>query len=413
MDKILSQFGTMPLSVKIRQLTASVTLGLSERAKQLAREGIKIIDLSVGEPDLDTPALIKQSGIKAIRQGFTKYTPTAGIPELRQAIAQKLKDDNGLLYTPDEIVVSCGAKHAIFNALYALCNPGDEVIIPVPYWVSYPEQVKACGARGIFIKPAETERLKLDPAQLARKISRHTKVLILNSPNNPSGTVYQKPELAAIARIALQHNLFIISDEIYEKLVYPPAQHLSIASLGRKIKELTIVVNGVSKAYAMTGWRIGYAAGPRPLMQAIARFQGHLTSNPNSMAQYAALAALKYGAPACRKMVRIFKTRRDYVLARLKQMPYLKCHEPQGAFYLFPDITCLMNQSYQHQKISDAYSLSELLLQCAQIAVVPGNAFGSNNHIRISYATSLKNLVEGMNRLERFLHEVNPVRTPP
>jgi aspartate aminotransferase len=394
------------LSKKIASLRESITLGLNERTKQMARQGIKVIDLSVGEPDFDTPALIKAYAIKALRKGFTKYTPTAGIPELKQAIIRKLKSDNGLVYTPPEIVVSCGAKHSIFNAIYALCNPGDEVMIPVPYWVSYPDQVKACGARGVFINAEANGSLKVNLNELARKITKRTKVLILNSPNNPSGVVYQENELKAIARLAIKHQFFIISDEIYEELVYPPAKHISIASLNSKVKELTIVINGVSKAYAMTGWRIGYAAGPQPVMKAIARFQGHLTSNPNSIAQYASVAALQYGAPDCKKMVRAFSQRRQYIISRLQQMPYLQCHKPQGAFYVFPNISRLINKAYQGRKIKDSYSLCELLLTEARISVVPGEGFGLKNYIRISYANSSANLCQGMNRLTRFLTEV-------
>ncbi len=394
------------LSPNIKSLNESITLKLIEETKQLIRQGINVISLSAGEPDFDTPAVIKRHAFRAIRQGFTKYTPTAGIPELKQAIIQKFKHDNHLTYQTKEIVVSNGAKHSIFNAFYALCGMGDEVLIPVPYWVSYPEQVKACGARCVFIHPRKNS-LKLNLDQLARRVTKKTKVLILNSPNNPSGIVYDLNDLKAIARLAVKHNFFVISDEIYEELIYPSAKHISIASLGRRIKDLTIVINGVSKAYAMTGWRIGYAAGPQAIVQAMTRLQSHVTSNPNSISQYAALAALKYASKDCKAMVKSFAFRRRYILSSLKRMPYLQCHEPQGGFYVFPDVSELVKKSYKGRRIKSAYRLSELLLAHARIAVVPGEGFGYKNHIRISYANSLKNLTEAMKRLEVFLKKVS------
>jgi len=399
------------LSERIKSISASSTLGMTEKVKELSRQGIKVIDLSVGEPDFDTPDLIKNYAIKAIRVGFTKYTPSSGIPELKQAIQEKLARDNGLTYSTRQIVVSCGAKHAIFNIIYALCGPGDEVIIPVPYWVSYPEQVKACGAQGVFVRTAEAQGFRLEPKELARHISRRTKLIILNSPNNPTGMVYDQEALQAIAELAVKKRIYLLADEIYEKLIYPaavqggvgknalrPIRHISIASLGPRIKDLTIVVNGVSKSYAMTGWRIGYAAGPAPIMEAVGRFQSHVTSNPNSMAQKAALAALRYGAPAMEKMVRQFDTRRRYVVARLKRLPELTFAEPQGAFYVLINVSRVFNK-----KIKDSVALADRLLTQAHIAVVPGVAFGAPNHIRISYANSLPNLAQGLDRLEAFL----------
>jgi len=393
------------LSPNIKSLNESVTLKLIDETKQLIRRGIDVISLSAGEPDFDTPRIIKKYAIRAINNGFTKYTPTAGIAELKTAIIRKFKHDNRLTYRPNEVVVSNGAKHSIFNAIYALCGKGDEVLIPVPYWVSYPDQVKACGGRPVFVQP-QRNHLQMDLDDLARRVTRKTKLLILNSPNNPSGIVYDRKDLAAIARLAVKHGFFVLSDEIYEELIYPPARHTSIAALGRKIKELTIVVNGVSKAYAMTGWRIGYAAGPAPVIQAMTRLQGHVTSNPNSISQYAALAALTHASAACKAMVKSFALRRRYITKALQGMPLLKCHEPQGGFYVFPDVSRITAKSYRGEKIRSSLRLSELLLKEARIAVVPGEGFGFKNHIRISYANSLKNLTEAMKRLKLFLGKV-------
>lgn len=394
------------LSRRISALSPSATMAIMEKAKMMKAQGVDIISLSVGEPDFDTPEIIKQAGILSIKSGFTKYTPTAGIPELKKVIIQKLKKDNKLTYTLPEIVVSCGAKHSIFNAFQILCNPGDEVIIPSPYWVSYPEQVKSTGAKCVFALTKEEDDFKLKVKSIADKISRRTKVIIINSPNNPTGAVYNLPDLKTIAELAARKKIFVISDEVYEKLVYDKARHISIASLGQKIKDLTIVVNGASKAYAMTGWRIGFAAGPAEVMKLITRFQGHVTSNPTSMAQQAAVTAYQKGLPSVRRMVNEFRKRRDYIVNRLNQMPLLSCPEPQGAFYAFPNISRLINRTYQGKLIKDSFSLADLLLAQVHIAVVPGKAFGNDNYIRISYANSLKNLARAMDRLAGFLNLV-------
>lgn len=366
-------------------------------------DGIDVIDFSVGEPDFDTPDIVKQSAVDALKKGYTKYTPTSGIPELKKVIIEKLKRDNNLSYLPNEIIVSAGAKHAIFNAIQALCNPQDEVLVPTPYWVSYPEQIKVSEATCVFIPTSEANHFCLKAKDVAKYISRKTKVLIINSPNNPTGAVYEPKELKTIAELAVKHNIFIISDEIYEKLVYGNARHISVASFNRKIRDLTVVINGVSKSYAMTGWRIGYAAGPAYLISLMAQMQGHVTSNPTSMAQYAAVTAYQKGEPFVKKMAREFNRRRDYLYKALNQIPALKCHQPAGAFYAFPNVSRLFGKIYEEHKITDSVKLCDLLLARAHIAVVPGAAFGSNKHIRFSYATSMQNLVEGMKRLRNFL----------
>lgn len=394
------------LSRRISSLSPSATMAIMEKAKMMKAQGVDIISLSVGEPDFDTPEIIKQAAIRALKNGFTKYTPTAGIPELKKVIIQKLKKDNKLTYTPPEVVVSCGAKHSIFNSLQVLCNPGDEVIIPSPYWVSYPEQVKSTGAKCVFALTKEEDNFKLKVKAIADKISRRTKVIIINSPNNPTGAVYDSRDLKAIAELAVRKKIFVVSDEVYEKLIYGKARHISIASFGKKIKDLTIVVNGVSKAYAMTGWRIGFAAGPVEVMKLAARFQGHVTSNPASMAQQAAVVAHQKGSSSTRRMVAEFSKRRRYIINRLNQMPFISCPEPQGAFYVFPNIKRLFRRTYKGRLIKDSFRLTELLLAEAYIATVPGKAFGDDNYIRMSYANSLKNLTQAMGRLISFLNLV-------
>jgi len=396
----------MNLSHRISSITESVTLGISARAKQMKSDGIDVIDLSVGEPDFDTPDVIKQSAIKAINAGFTKYTPSSGIPQLKQVIVDKLKRDNNLTYLPSEIIVSAGAKHSIFNAIQALCNPGDEVLVPTPYWVSYPEQIKLSEAKCVFIPTIEKNNFRLKAKDVLDKISRKTKVVIINSPNNPTGAVYDVKELKALAQIAVKKNVFIISDEIYEKLIYDNKKHVSIASFGKEIRDLTVVINGVSKAYAMTGWRIGFAAAPAFLIKLMSQMQGHITSNPTSICQYAAVTAYQKAEPFINKMAKEFEARRNYLIKALNRMPYIKCYKPDGAFYALPNIKRLIGCNYEGNLIKNPLTLSELLLNKANIAVVPGEAFGSDEHLRISYATSMSNLTKAMERLGEFLKGV-------
>jgi len=396
----------MNLSHRVSSITESVTLGISARAKEMKSEGIDIIDLSVGEPDFDTPDIIKDAAIDAIKAGFTKYTPSSGIPQLKKAIVAKLKKDNNLDYLPSEIIVSAGAKHSIFNSIQALCNPGDEVIVPTPYWVSYPEQIKLSEAKCVFAETSEKNNFRLKAKDILDKISRKTKVAIINSPNNPTGAVYEPKELKELAQIAVKKNIFMISDEIYEKLIYDGGKHVSIASFGKEIRNLTVVINGVSKAYAMTGWRIGFAAAPAYLIKLMAQMQGHITSNPSSISQYAAVAAYEKADPFISKMAKEFESRRNYLIKALNNIPHIKCYNPDGAFYALPNISRLIGRKYEENPIKDPMSLCELLLNKANIAVVPGEAFGSSEHLRISYATSMENLKKSMERLGDFVKAV-------
>jgi aspartate aminotransferase len=365
--------------------------------------GEKVINFGVGEPDFDTPEHIKAAAVDAIRAGMTKYTPVAGTVELKKAIVQKLRRDQNLEYDPAQIVVSVGAKHSLYNAIQVLCQPGDEVILPAPYWVSYLEQIKLAGARPVIVNTAMENGFKLTPAGLSAAVTSHTRLLILNSPGNPTGAVYTGAELQALAEIILKHEMAVISDEIYEKLIYDGLEHISIVSLSPALKERTVIINGVSKAYAMTGWRIGYAAAPLPVASAMADLQSHATSNPASIAQQAAVAALAGPQEPLGQMVAEFASRRDYMLERLLIIPGLVCNRPGGAFYLFPNVQAYFGWPYQGKVIRSASDLAEVLLDEARVAVVPGAAFGNDNYFRLSYATSLKNIEDGLNRMAAVL----------
>lgn len=365
------------------------------------------MDFGAGEPDLDTPPNIKEAAKQAIDRGFTKYTPTSGTRELKEAICRKLKKDNGLDYGPEEVLVSCGAKHSIFNAIMALCDEGDEVILPSPYWVSYPEMIKLAGATPVVIRTTQRDDFKIKPAQLGEAINPRTKLIILNSPSNPTGVVYSKEELQALSEILVEAGVYCISDEIYEKIVYDGREHVSIASLAPEIKNLTIVVNGVSKTYSMTGWRIGYAAGPEEIIRAMSNLQDHSTSNPSSISQAAALEALEGPQDSVVEMVRVFAKRRDLIVERLNSLEGVSCLKPEGAFYVFPNFLQILGRNYGGRKINDSLTLAELLLTEAKVAVVPGTAFGEDDHLRLSYATSVENIVKGMNRIEGFMEKVS------
>lgn len=392
----------MTISKRVSQISPSVTLAITAKAKQMKAEGIDIIGFGAGEPDFDTPIHIKNAAKGAIDAGFTKYTPASGTAELKDAVCKKFKNDNDLDYVPQEILVSCGAKHAIYNAVVALCSEGEEVIIPSPYWVSYPEMVKASGATPIILEATQRNDFKITPDQLRAAITDKTKLLILNSPSNPTGMLYTKDELQAISQILVEKGVFCISDEIYEEIIYDEQEHVSIASLGDDIKDLTVVINGVSKAYSMTGWRIGYAAGRKDIIKAMSNLQSHSTSNPTSISQKAALAALEGPQEPVKVMVAEFKKRRDYVLERLNSINGISCLKTQGAFYVFPDVSGLFGKSFNGKEIKDSMSLTELLLNEAKIAVVPGVAFGSDNNLRLSYASSMGNIKDGLDRLEKF-----------
>lgn len=391
---------------RIKNLQESATLALAARAAELVSRGVDLANFGAGEPDFDTPEHIKQSAVEAIRAGFTKYTASSGIPELRKAIAEKFERDQGLHYESSQIVVSCGSKHSIYNLLQALCDPGDEVLIPSPYWVSYPEMVKSASAVPVAVPTREEEGFRIDPAELEKRLTARTKVLLLNSPSNPTGAVASRKDLEAAGELVLSRNLIVISDEIYEKLVYPPAEHVSIATLSSKLKERTVIVNGVSKAYAMTGWRIGYAAGPAEILSAAGKLQSQATSNPASISQKAALAALQGDQKAVEEMRREYHERRDLVLGRLRGLPLVKCAAPAGAFYVYPNVSGLFGKRIGDRPLRNADGVAEALLDLARVVVVSGTAFGTQEHIRLSYAVSRPEIEKGMNRLEEFLRKV-------
>jgi len=395
----------MEISKRISQISPSPTLGITAKANKMRAEGIDVIGFGAGEPDFDTPSYIKEQAKLAIDKGFTKYTPTSGIKELKSAIIKKFKTDNGLEYFPEEIIVSCGAKHSIFNIILTLCDEDDEVIIPSPFWVSYPEMVKIAGAKPVFIKTKKENKFKVSPPQLEKAITSKTKLFILNSPSNPTGMVYDKKELEELSKIIVNKKIFCISDEIYEKIIYEKP-HISIASLGEEIKKRTLVVNGVSKAYAMTGWRIGYCAGPKEIIQAMSNLQDHSTSNPTSISQYASVSALEGSQKDLEGMVLEFKKRRDFMVERINSIKGLSCLKPEGAFYCWVNIENILGKNYEGILIKNSFILTELLLTKAKVAVVPGCVFGDDNYIRLSYATSLKNIQEGLKRIEEFVNKI-------
>lgn len=391
---------------RARKVKPSPTLAVDSKAKELKSKGFDVVNFGVGEPDFDTPEHIKEAAIKAIKDGFTKYTPVGGIDELKEAIIEKFEIDNGLKYSKENILVSCGAKHSLYNIAQALFGPGDEVIIPAPYWVSYPDQVLINDAKPVIVETYEEDNFMLRPEILESKITDKTKALILNYPSNPTGFIYSKEALEKIAEIVLRHNIYVISDEIYEKLVYDGQKHISIASLDDEIKEKTIVVNGLSKAYAMTGWRIGYAAGPVEIIKTMTNIQSQSTSNPTSIAQKAAVAALRGPQDCVEKMRREFEKRRDYLVEALNKINGISCKMPNGAFYVFPNIKSILGKKINNFKINSSMDLSIYLLEKALVALVPGSAFGAEGYIRISYATSMENLSKGIERIAKALEEL-------
>lgn len=393
----------MIISKRARAISPSMTLAIDAKAKQMQAEGIDVIGFGAGEPDFDTPDFIKQAAVKAINEGFTKYTPVAGTLELKKAVCQKLKSDNCLNYDASQIIVSCGAKHSLFNAIFTLCDDGEEVIIPAPYWVSYEELVKMAGATPVILNDLPEENgFKLTAQRLKEAITPKTKLLILNSPCNPTGAVYEKQELEALAEIilAVDHKIFVISDEIYEKIIYDDKKHYSIAALHPEIADLTIVINGVSKSYSMTGWRIGYAAGPEEIISAMSNVQSHATSNPTSIAQKAALAAISGQQDCVAEMVAAFDSRRKYIVERLNNIEGISCPVPHGAFYVFPNVSNLCGKNFNGKPITDSFALTEFLLNEARVAVVPGDAFGARGYLRLSYAASDENIRNGLDRIE-------------
>lgn len=393
----------MTLSKRAGLISPSITLAITAKAKKMKQEGIDVIGFGAGEPDFDTPDYIKESAKKSIDSGFTKYTPASGIPELKEVICKKLKKDNNLDYEPSEVIISCGAKHSLYNVIQVLCDEGDEVILPVPYWVSYPEQIKLAGAKPVFVDTLEKDGFKITTEQLRQAITSKTKLFILNSPNNPTGSVYSREELQLLSKMLVEDGIYCISDEIYEKIIYDNIEHVSIASLSLEIKKLTIVINGLSKSHSMTGWRIGYAAGPKEIISAMSNLQSHSTSNPTSFCQKASITALEGPDETQKMMVNEFIKRRNYIVERLNSIESVSCLKPEGAFYVFPNISKLLEKNYKGKIIKDSVSLSQILLEEAKIAVVPGSAFGADNYLRLSYATSMANITKGMDRLQRWI----------
>jgi aspartate aminotransferase len=391
----------MGIAKRAMAIKPSPTLATAAKAKAMKSQGIDVVDFGVGEPDFDTPENVKQAGIKAIQSGFTKYTPAGGTDELKEAVVEKFKRDNGLQYEKSQVLISCGAKHSLYNIAEALFDPGDEVIIPSPYWVSYPDQVLLNDAVPVFVETTEEEGFKLSAKKLEKAITKKTKALMLNSPSNPTGLAYDKKKLEEIAAMAVRHKIYVISDEIYEKLIYDGFKHFSIASLGQEIKDLTIVVNGVSKSHAMTGWRIGYAAGPKDVITAMANIQSQSTSNPASISQKAAVEALRGPQDFIRTMNVEFDKRRKYMVDRLNRITGMSCLMPVGAFYAFPKVSQLYGKSVNGRCITNSSDLAAYLLEEAKVALVSGDAFGADAYIRLSYATSMENIIKGLDRIEQ------------
>lgn len=400
---ILKGMNSMVLSEKMSNISSSPTLAIDAKFKKMKADGIDVVGFGTGEPDFDTPDHIKMAAINAITAGFTKYTPASGTMDLRNAVAQKLENDNGVTYAPTDIVISNGAKHALVNAFYAILNDGDEVLIPAPFWVSYPEMVRIAGGVPKFIETTEETHFKFSAEDFEASITPKTKAIVLNSPSNPTGMVYSEEELKSIADVAVKHNIFVVSDEIYEKLVYGSARHVSIASFGEDIKKLTIIINGVSKSYAMTGWRIGYTASAPEIAKIISNVQSHASSNPCSISQAAALAAISGPQEMVEAMRQEFKVRRDYMVERINKIPGVSCINPDGAFYVFMSIKDLLGKEIKGKVINNADEFCEWLLECSKVALVPGTGFGADGYVRWSYATSMQNIKEGLDRLEGFL----------
>jgi len=390
----------MKLADRLNKIQPSPTLAIDAKAKALKAQGVDVVGFGAGEPDFDTPVNIKEAAKKAIDAGFTKYTPVGGTDELKDSIIAKMKKDHGLEYSRDEISVACGAKHSLYNISQALIQEGDEVIIPAPYWVSYPDQVVLAGGTPVFIETDETTEFKITPDQLEKAITGKTRALLLNSPCNPTGSSYTIDELKAIGRVCLNHDFLIISDDIYERLVYDGLKFANIAQVTPELKPRTILVNGVSKTYAMTGWRIGYACGPKELIGAMTKMQSQSTSNPTSISQKAAVEALNGPQHAVAAMVVEFEKRRTYIVERLNAIPGVTCFKSTGAFYVFPNFSSVYGKSFNGKTISNSTEFAAYLLEEAKVALVPGVAFGADKFARLSYAISMENITKGVDRIE-------------
>jgi aspartate aminotransferase len=395
------------LSNRARSLKPSPTLAINAKAKSMQAQGIHVVSFGAGEPDFDTPQNIKQAAKKAIDDGFTKYTPVGGIDDLKDAIIKKFQRDSGLTYKRSEIIVSCGGKHSFYNLAQAIFDQGDEVIVPSPYWVSYPPMVALANAMPVIVETEEKNEFKITPDELKKAVTPKTKALIINSPSNPTGSAYTKGELEKIAEMAISKNFFVISDEIYEKIVYDGFQFTSIASLGDEMKKRTIIVHGVAKTYAMTGWRIGYTAGSDEIISAMNNIQSQSTSNPTSISQKASVEALIGPQNEVEKMVSAFGQRRNYIVDRLNKIPGVSCYKPVGSFYVFPNFSSYYGKSYQGKKIENSTMLADYFLDVAKVAVVPGVEFGADPFERLSYATSMEDIKEGLNRIEEALKKLS------
>jgi aspartate aminotransferase len=394
------------LSNRAKSLKPSPTLAINAKAKSMQAQGIHVISFGAGEPDFDTPENIKQAAKKALDEGFTKYTPVGGIDELKDAIIKKFERDTGLSYKRSEILVSCGGKHSFYNLAQAIFDQGDEVIIPAPYWVSYPPMVSLAVGSPVIVETTEKNEFKITPEALKKAITPRTKALIINSPSNPTGSAYTKKNLEKIAEIALSKNIFVISDEIYEKIVYDGFQFTSIASLSEEMKKRTIIVHGVAKTYSMTGWRIGYTAGSEEIIAAMNNIQSQSTSNPTSIAQKASVEALIGPQSEVEKMISAFAQRRNYIVDRLNKMSGVSCYKPVGAFYVFPNFSSYYGKAYQGKKIENSTHLADYFLDVARVAVVPGVEFGADPFERLSFATSLENIKEGLDGVEEALKKL-------
>ena len=397
----------MSVAKKVKEIAPSLTLEITAKAKKMKAEGISVIGFGAGEPDFNTPEYIIESAKKALDIGFTKYTPASGTVELKKAVCEKFLNDNGLKYEQNQIVISSGAKSSLYHAICAIIDDGDEVILPSPFWLTYPELVKLAGGKCVFVKAEKEHGYKMTAEQLKNAITNKTKCLILNSPNNPTGAVYTEQEIKEIAKVAEENGLYVISDEIYEKLVYSGEKHYSIAQVNDYMKEHTIIINGMSKTYAMTGWRIGYLAAPVEIAKAISSMQSHTTSNACSISQYASTTALvdEKGNEFINKMQKVFDERRCYMVDRLKKMDGIVCIEPKGAFYVFVDVSGFYGKKYKDTTISGSLSFADAALQKG-VALIPGVAFGDDNCIRLSYAISLEDIKEGLNRFSEFIKEI-------
>lgn len=394
---------SLNLSKKGLMIEPSITLDITAKAKAMKDSGIDVISFGAGEPDFNTPKNIQDEGLRAIKEGLTKYTPASGIVQLKKAICEKLEKDNNLDYETKNIIISNGAKHSIYNALMAILNPGNEVIFSVPYWVSYPELVRLADGIPVYLETKEENNFKFTVNDLNKVLTEKTKAIILNSPNNPTGSVYSKDELVEIANWAVENNIFIISDEIYEKLIYSEKGHISVATINEDIKKLTILINGMSKAYAMTGWRIGYAAAHEDVINVMSNIQAHSTSNPCSISQYASVEGLLGKQDSVYAMKKHFAKRRDYMVDAINSIEGLNCKKPEGAFYIMMNFTDIKARIIKGKTINSSLDFSNLLLEDANVAVVPGIAFGNDNYVRLSYATSMENIKNGLQRIKKIL----------